>query len=195
MVSLLLALVTFGLPTSDVTLEVIAIAQSHDFDESQELPLSETHFMVNDTFYIELWVSTLAPNGLAHVSADIEFEAISIDVTSISHSSLFDIFTNGVVDDKRIDDLSGSHYPVVPPCSDYVGLHSWAKMATIGIIVNEPDNLTITSKDAESLIYTVALCGGFEPPVVEFGILSVAIVEKIPPFAEIFSDQPIEELQ
>jgi len=163
-------------PQADVRLVALPVASTSGL--STTLPLSQSGFPLGVPFVLELWTQTDSLNGLAQVSADIAFDSTIISAGTITHSALFNLFTSGSINNFTgiIDNLSGAHPPVIPSCSDSVGTTpNWVRMATVSMSADAIGTSTVTSADANDLIFVMAVCGSEVAPVTTFGGVAVDV--------------------
>lgn len=142
-----------------VSLELAALGAPSSSDIASAPPESESLFLDDATFVVELWVQTANANGLSSVSADISFDAVLADVTAITQSATFDVLTHGTIENSAglVEDLSGSH---LGPCSDGIGASpDWVRVAILDVIAQSIGSLTFQSGSSGSAIYGTAICG------------------------------------
>ncbi len=165
-------------------LELVALDSPGATDTSIALPDSISAVSPGATFFLELWAQTSDLNGFAQVSADLAFDPAAMSVTSLTFSALFDLFPNGVIDNVSglIDDLSGSHTPAIPPCSDQVGVSpNWARVAIIEMqAANAPMAANVQLAPANDGTHFVGTCGSAVEPAVAFGSLVLGVGTGIP---------------
>ncbi len=167
---------------STATVELVTLSAPSATDISASLPISEPTFRSGDTFFMEAWAQTDAPNGFAQVSMDIAFDAARLTGIEITHSAAFGLFPEGAIDHLagRIDNLSGSHPPATPPCSDQVGFApEWVRVASIEVHADATGSVMIQSVDSGDPVFTVSICDSFVPPTVQYGGTTVMIEEAV----------------
>ncbi|MCO6439044.1 MAG: hypothetical protein J5J06_18280 [Phycisphaerae bacterium] len=162
-----------------VSLELAALGAPSSSDIASAPPESESLFLDDATFVVELWVQTANANGLSSVSADISFDALLADVTAITHSATFDVLTHGTIENSAglVEDLSGSH---LGPCSDGIGASpDWVRVAILDVIAQSIGSLTFQSGSSGSAIYGTAICGSGDVSAgqISFGSVGVTLVE------------------
>jgi hypothetical protein len=166
--------------SAQVDIEIVALAAPSGTDEVTALPASLTTVDVANTFVLEVWAQTTDPSGFSSVGLDLSFDPSVVNGTALTHSALFSLFTNGTIDNVGgvIDDLSGSHPPVSPPCSDAVGLApNWARVAVIDMVALAEGPAAIQIGDNNSLIFPTAICGA-GAVTANFGTLSLEVLPR-----------------
>ncbi|MBU0718132.1 MAG: hypothetical protein KJ749_07790, partial [Planctomycetes bacterium] len=114
-----------------VTLRLTASSTPASNDEVVTLPVSQTQFDQGETFYVELWASTIEDNGFASVYVDVAMNGAAVLIDGIASTDLFDLFASGTASNDRIDELGGSHLGPAN-CEDPVGVEpNWARIAVV----------------------------------------------------------------
>lgn len=167
----------------EVDVVLVPVAAPSGADISPALPAALTEVMLGETFFLEVWASTSFANGLSMVSADIDFDAARLEALAITHTPLMNLFASGTLDNPngRINDLSGSHPPVIPACSDQVGFDEWARVAWVSMRADAEGTAVMQSSSTGSPVFVVALCGQLSTPLVNYGGASIDIVDATAP--------------
>lgn len=163
--------------TADI--ELVALTAPSASDATVTLPTSESHFLNSAAFFVEVWAQATDVNGLSSVSADLSFGPTLANVTAITHTSTFNVLTQGAIDNVvgTIDDLSGSH---LGPCTDGIGVATnWARVATLDVTALASGVLTFQSAATGSAIYNTSICGAGDiaDAQIAFGSVTVNMVE------------------
>lgn len=173
---------TIGAPTSVVDIELIPLSLASPTDTSPLLPTAQPNIRVGEAFVVEVWAQTVRPNGFGSVSADLTYNGSRTPVTNIVHTSTFNTFPSGSFNNGLgvINDLSGSHPVVVPPCSDLVGAQpSWARVAILQMNASTLGSSLIASGPTGNPIYGTATCGtvgDVDPADISYGSVLVNVV-------------------
>ncbi len=142
-----------------VSLRVIAVQPSGPDDEIDVLPMSRTRVLDGSSFFLELWASTAEPAGLASVYADLDFGQGPLKAVAVTTTEIFELFPNGFVNDRGVDDMGGSHLGPVN-CADPVGVGpQWARVAVVEMQVDGVGAVAVTVADSDSPVFGIAICG------------------------------------
>lgn len=164
-------------------LELVVRRTSDALDEAEILPVSVVSVSMGETVFLELWAQAAGGDGFSQVSADISFDPLLMSVIQVSHTPLFNLFPSGTADNVAgvIDNLSGSHPAVAPPCSDRVGVApKWVRVAVVEMLALRPGDSLLRSVASNDPVFLVAYCGTFDPPPVSFGDTPLRILPQAP---------------
>lgn len=142
--------------------EVVTTAAATPADFAVSLPPSQTEYMIGKPVFAEIWVQTDDPHGLQSVSVDFVFDPSIMSVQSLAHTAAFSQFVGGAINNQAglINDLTGSHPPVVPACSDQVGASpNWVRMAIVELLANDGGISSLSVFPADSFLFGTTVCG------------------------------------
>ncbi|MFQ5494392.1 MAG: FG-GAP-like repeat-containing protein, partial [Phycisphaerae bacterium] len=171
--------VTIDVLASAVSIELIGVPTPGSGDLAAGLPASSAEFVQGTPFFVEMWAQTDAPAGLSQVSADVTFDPAVVSGVGITHTTAFSLFPGGVVDNPGglLNDVSGLHPIVSPPCSDAIGFApQWARVAIVEMSADALGPFTMQAGVTGSPVFAVSTCGGALMPIVTYGSLSATIV-------------------
>jgi len=160
-------------------IRLVAPANPSPSDVVATLPTSQSYYLNDAVFVVEVWAQTSNSNGLSSVSADVSFDPALANLTAITHSTVFGVLTHGAINNLSglVDDLSGSH---LGPCTDALGVApNWARVATLDASAMASGVLTFQSAATGSAVYNTSLCGVGDIPdaQVAFGSVTVTLVD------------------
>ena len=127
-----------------------------------DLPVSDTQFDVDETFYVEVWAQTTDPAGVAAVYTDIEFDPCLVQAEAIYHTTAFyvsGVDPEGTIDNDHglIDDVGGPHLD--GGCSTSFGTApNWVRAAYIEFTAEAHGEVTFSSRNTGSGLDN-AICG------------------------------------
>lgn len=169
--------------SANVDIAVIGVSSPSASDVTAVLPVSLTEVPVGESFFVEVWTRTTHAGGLAMVSIDLGFPAGLSDVLAVQHTALFGVFPAGSLDNTNglVDNLSGSHAPASPACSDLVGVGAWARLASVQMLPVAVGTMTISADPSQDDVFVVSECGSLSPPSVTYGSTMIDVVASAPP--------------
>jgi len=131
---------------------IVALDLPSSSSSGDTLPSGKTSFDVGSSFVVEVWVKSLASEGINVAIVDVDYTTLPVDVTNPSVSSNFGVLSQGTVDDPvgLVDELGGGNLGAPD-----TALNTWAKLATLTVnAVAEGDaDFQVQPSEAGFLLY------------------------------------------
>ncbi len=169
-----------GGPPSIVQIELVATDAPSIDEELPAPPVSEVAFGVRDVFFVEMWAQTTDVSGLSSITTDIHFDPALLQVMGVVHAPTFGDLTHAIIDNGSglVEDLSGFHPPVDPPCADAPGAEpKWVRVAAVAFQAVGGGAAIVQSAPSDSMTFNVVLCGAgsaVDPGSIAYGGVSFA---------------------
>lgn len=174
---------TIHASAATASVRLVTLETPGTVDEVGTLPTSQTVFNQGDIVFVELWGQTPEPDGFTQISADINFDQLVLEAVSITPTALFNFGPSGTISNESgvVDNLSGAHPPVIPACSDQVGVApTWARVAIVEMRIIGSGSTSLVATAAQDGIHFVAICGQLLEPTVDFLGAELAIAPAVP---------------
>ena len=128
-----------------IDVELVSVLTASGSDTLATLPAGATEIWVDQTFYVEVWITNIdgSANGITGGYINFSFDPSLVSGLTVSNGGIYTLFSEGSIDNISglVDDLGGNALPGVVDLGD----DEWVRLGYIEFTADDAGNVAFTT--------------------------------------------------